>query len=242
MAKLGLRIQTISKLHAEREGARQALNARIDLARRGRFSNSARFGHLITNLMELSLRGNGFRVRLDPRDLDKQALAATGRSLDEGMLLTEMVYVMDHIGLAAGGGKPGRYCARSISLPSVGDMPEQLRLKHPILTVVTVQDFWFSKSVSKNGLIDLQKIPGKFQRGVFVGIVGHDPSTSMFRFASPWPTWGERGLGWITERAAVAYLNEELRAIDAAPMVEMPSHIAERREGEANRRVRKRRK
>ena len=239
MAKLGSRIETISKRHAEQEAAKQARNARVDLARRTRFSNSQRLGNVIINLMELSLQKNGFRVVLDQQDLDRQALVTTGHALDEGMLLTEMVYVIDHVGIAARGGKSGRYCARSISLASVRDVPEQLNLEHPILTGVMVQDFWFSESVSKKGIIDFQDVPGNVQGGAFVGIVGHDPSTSMFRFLSPWPTWGERGFGWITERAAAAYLDQELRAINAAPMVEMPFYIADRREREASRHTRK---
>lgn len=242
MARLETRIETISKRRAEEKATKQARNARIDLARHARFSNSKRLGNVIINLMELSLQRKGFRVSLDEADLNQKALATTGRALDEGTLFMEMVYVIDHVGIAAHGRNPRRYCARSIPLTSVREVPDQLKLNHPILAGVTVQDFWFSESVSKKGIIDFQKIPGTIQGGTYIGIVGHDPSTSMFRFLSAWPTWGERGFGWMTERAAEAYLDREMRAISAAPMVEIPFHIAAKREREASPRPRKPRK
>jgi hypothetical protein len=64
----------------------------------------------------------------------------------------------------------------------------------------------------------------------------------MFRFLSAWPTWGEHGFGWMTERAAEAYLDREMRAISAAPMVEIPFHIAAKREREVDRSTRGKRK
>jgi hypothetical protein len=242
MARLRGRIETISKRRAEEKATEQARNARIDLARHTSFSNSKRLGNVIINLMELSLQRKGFRVDLDEKDLNQQALATTGRTLDEGTTFTEMVYVIDHVGIAARGGKSQRYCARSIPLTSVREVPDQLKLNHPILAGVIVQDFWFSESVSKKGIIDFRKVPGTIQGGTYIGIVGHDPSTSMFRFLSAWPTWGERGFGWMTERAAAAYIDREMRAISAAPMVEIPFHIAAKREREASPRRRKPRK
>jgi hypothetical protein len=239
MAKLGTRIETISKRRAEEKAAKQARNARTDLARHTRFSNSKRLGNVIISLMELSLQRKGFRVNLDEKDLNQQTLATTGRALDEGTLFMEMVYVIDHVGIAARRGKSRRYCARSIPLTSVREVPDQLKLNHPILAGVIVQDFWFSESASKKGIIDFQKVPGTIQGGTYIGIVGHDPSTSMFRFLSAWPTWGEHGFGWMTERAAEAYLDREMRAISAAPMVEIPFHIAAKREREVDRSTRK---
>lgn len=239
MARLKTRIETISKRRAEEKAKQQARNARIDLARHAGFSNSKRLGNVIINLMELSLKRKGLRVNLDERDLNRQALATTGRALDEGTLFMEMVYVIDHVGIAARGGKSQRYCARSIPLKSVREVPDQLKLNHPILAGVIVQDFWFSESVSKKGIIDFQKVPGTIQGGTYIGIVGHDPSTSMFRFLSAWPIWGERGFGWMTERAAEAYLGQEMCAISAAPMVEIPFHIAAKREREVDRSTRK---
>jgi hypothetical protein len=242
MAKLGTRIETISKRRAEEKAAKQARNARIDLARHTRFSNSKRLGNVIISLMELSLQRKESRVNLDEKDLNRQTLATTGRALDEGTLFMEMVYVIDHVGIAARRGKSRRYCARSIPVTSVKDVPNQLKLNHPILAGVIVQDFCFSESVSKKGIIDFQKAPGTFQGGTYIGIVGHDPSTSMFRFLSAWPTWGEHGFGWMTERAAEAYLDREMRAISAAPMVEIPFHIAAKREREVDRSTRGKRK
>lgn len=112
MAKLGTRIETISKRRAEEKAAKQARNARIDLARHTRFSNSKRLGNVIISLMELSLQRKESRVNLDEKDLNRQTLATTGRALDEGTLFMEMVYVIDHVGIAARRGKsPAVLCA-----------------------------------------------------------------------------------------------------------------------------------
>ena len=224
MGKLGNRITEISRGRAEREAGERARNARVDLVRSARFSKSGRPGNVIIKIMELSLDTKGFKVALDPRDLDEQVLRSVGRRLDQGIVFRDMLYVIDHIGVRALGRKASRYCARSEALASTREIADQLKRGHPVLAGASVRKSWFSRSVSGKGIINTFDETDPILGGVFVAIVGHDPLASIFRFLSPWPTWGEGGFGWMTEPVAEACL-QDLHSVDATRMGEPPEHL-----------------
>jgi hypothetical protein len=158
---------------------------------------------IVLTAMELSLARQGERVVLDDSDLDKKFLRATKRPLKDGVQMNEIMYVVDRVGIAGRTARGARrtYSARAFRLGSLAQIPLELAKGRPIITGLAVTKKWFSKKVSRSGLIEAWKDPGYIQGGILSVIVGFQPADGSIQFLTRWPTWGDRGIGTMTAGA-----------------------------------------
>jgi hypothetical protein len=108
-------------------------------------------------------------------------------------------------------------------------MPAQLALGRPVLVTVEVQNSWFEAPIMKTGFVDFRT--SNTRRGLVLGaVLGWDPAKQVVKLLSPWPTWGNRGMGILTKPAADAYLQlNEMHSIEAVlmPPSPFPDHAKE---------------
>jgi hypothetical protein len=237
--KLQTRVAAIETQRREREASRQAESARLDLTRgrsieagTWRAETAANSINTVIRAMEVSLVAQGQSVKLDPADLN----ASLGRFSDprwEGaFMFPDMVYVIDIEGVKARKGTK-RYVARSFALSSLDDLPEQLRLGRPVLAGVQVFDSWFHEPIAKTGFVD---VSGSGMVGAVVGVVlAWDPASEQMKILTPWPTWGDRGMGTLTRAAAKQSIAVgQLRSIEATlkpePLSKPRKHAPRRRQ------------
>jgi hypothetical protein len=232
IVKLEDTIREVEKKRAAEEAAELAERERLDLTRGEGFtklgSRSQRTSdsfNTVIEAMELSLARQGHKVSLDPNDLSESMEKLTGRSLDQGFVMSDLIYVIDIIGVKTKRGD-NRYVARSYPLKSLAGLPEQLRLRRPVLAGVRVFQSWFRKPTSKTGIIDAAK-PGYSQGAIFGVIVGWDPGKQELKLVTPWRNWGDGGIAYLNSEAAKQSLvDSNLRAIEAVLMPEPFTRIA----------------
>jgi hypothetical protein len=91
-------------------------------------------------------------------------------------------------------------------------MITHLNANRPILAAVNIyEDPWFSKSVSKDGLI--LALPGpkaKFAGGMAVLISQVNLVKNRIKFANSWgKNWGDKGFGYFTEETFNKYVDQK---------------------------------
>jgi hypothetical protein len=222
IVKLGHRIAEVERERAERDAAERAERERLDLTRG--FKKTAA-SDVVIRAMEMSLRHQDHSVLLDPKDLDASIKKVTGRHVDEGFLFSDLVYVIDVIGVKAKGSNQ-RYIARSYPLSSLDELPVQLKLGRPVLAGVIVYDLWEREPFSKTGLIELK--PGDDQGHIIGGTVGAlvawEPRKEQLKLLTSFPKWGDHGMFTLNRAAAKQSLDvSQLRSVEAVLMPEPPS-------------------
>jgi hypothetical protein len=132
--KLHTRVAAIEKRRSEREAHQQAERARLDLTRgrsveagTWRTETAANSVNTVIRAMEVSLVAQGQSVTLDPADLNDSLERFSDPQWGGAFMFPDMVYVIDIEGVRARKGNQ-RYVARSFTLKSLDDLPEQLRL------------------------------------------------------------------------------------------------------------------
>jgi len=205
---------------AQREAAEQAERAKLDLAGDATAAATSRSQttrasfDVVTGVMQRSLLRQGFKVALDPNDIEAVMLKFTGRPLAEGFIFADLIYVIDFLGLKALKSRR-RYVARSFPVSGLNGVPAQLALGRPVLAGVKVFNSWWDKSVARTGIIDVKK-DAALSGSIVSAIVGWNPAEQTPRLLTPWPTFGKNGLVWLTRAAAEQCIeSSQLRSIEA---------------------------
>jgi hypothetical protein len=224
VVRLQARIVKIERERTEREAAELAERARLDLTRgqgikpaSWRTNTASASINTVIRAMERSLQLQGHSVVLDPEDFFA-SLKKFGVHGEEGaFLFPDMISVIDLKGVKARRSRK-RYVARSYPLHSLDELPKQLGLDRPVLAGVKVFEAWFKKPILKTGFVD---VTTSAFIGAVVGVVlAWDPANEQLKLLTPWPTWGNRGMGTLTRKAAEQSISaEDLRSIEA---VEIP--------------------
>jgi hypothetical protein len=228
IARLATRINQIERQREAREAAERAERERLDLTEgEAVFPGSWRSQsaivsfNVVVRAMEMSLARQGQKVWLSAADLARSYKTSTKRSLDTGFFAPEILHIIDFVGVKAKKSN-SRYVARSYPLSGFAEVPAQLALGRPILVGVQVQDSWFKSPIMKTGIVDFQA--GNTFLGTVLGaILGWDPAKQVVKLLSPWSTWGNRGTGILTKKAADEYLqSKEMHSIEAVLMPPSP--------------------
>jgi hypothetical protein len=83
-----------------------------------------------------------------------------------------------------------------------------------VLASILVFDSWFQEPILKTGFVDVTR---SAMIGAVVGVVlAWDPASGQLKILTPWPTWGDHGMGTLTRAAAKQSIAGELRSIEAA--------------------------
>jgi len=223
--KLAARINQIERQREAREAAERAERARLDLTEgeavtpgSWRSQSAIVSFNVVVRAMEMSLARQGNKVWLSAADFAKSYKTFTKRSLEQGFFVPEILHIIDFVGVKAKKSSH-RYVARSYPLRGFAEVPAQLALGRPVLVPVQVQDSWLKAPIMKTGFVDFR--PGdKFRGAVLGAILGWDPAQQVVKLLSPWSTWGNRGMGILTKRAADAYL--QLNGMHSIEAVLMP--------------------
>ena len=212
ISKLGGRIQQIERQRQALEATERAERERLDLTSdklvspaNWRSQSAVASFNVVVRAMEISLARQGHKVWLSAADFAESYQSRTKRSLDQGFLAREIVYLIDFIGVKAKKSN-ARYVARSYPVRDLAEIPGQLTLGRPILVEVKVQDSWFKLPITKTGAIDVNA-RDRYQGATLGAVLGWDPLKQIVKLLSPWSTWGDRGMATLTRQAAAAYLD-----------------------------------
>jgi len=164
--------------------------------------------------MQMSMAFHGKRVSLSHNDLHAKLTKLTKRKPDqEGFVMADMMYVIDHIGVRAERSKK-IYTARSFPLASLDDIVGQLRLGRPVVAGLTWRRKWVEEPILKTGRIEPSADDG-YPWGSMITIVGCNEENTSMRFM--WQLgWGDRGLGWMSMETAKASIHDSPYSIEAA--------------------------
>ena len=177
------RIGEIERQRPERDADAQQLN----LLRS--FQKASAQTSITTRAIEVSLANQGQSVSLDPNDLAASIKKLTGRPMEQGFGFSDLVYVIDIVGVNAKGSND-RYVARSYPLGSLDEVSIQLKLGRQVLAGATVFESWFKEPSSATGLIDSEH-PGSAQGGIIGIAIGWQSQKKQLKLLTPWPNWGD---------------------------------------------------
>ena len=228
--RLSARIGDLERERAAREELERVDRERLDLTHRigasPRTAGPTRGSlNVVLRTMEMSLAHQGSRLSLDVQDLvSSMTKIFPSFGDDGGFLMEDLIYLIDVVGIKAKNSK-NRYVARSYPLRGIDDIASQLELGRPILAGMTAFDTWNLPATVKTGFVDGEK-PGKHLVGFVGAVLGWNPFKEQFRVLVPWHRWGEKGIGTLTMKAALASFEiPSLRSIEAVLKPE-PSRLS----------------
>src|SRR5581483_1720043 len=122
---------------------------------------------VVLTAMEVSLAHQGERVALDDDDLKSKFQKTFKRDIKDGVVMNEIMYVIDRLGIKGRTARGARriYTARAVRLSSLSQIPSELAKGRPVIAGLNVTEAWFSKKVTRTGLIEAWKKPGGLRGG-----------------------------------------------------------------------------
>jgi C1A family cysteine protease len=131
--------------------------------------------------------------------------------------------------------KPGadkaakRYAIKAYArLGSVDEMKRSLLINGPFLAGVEVYSSWFTRSVTRTGVIPLPKAPDALEGGHAICVMGYEDQGKAFKFKNSWGrSWGDNGYGYIGFEYIGRYCTDAWSATD---LIEDPAALVKARE------------
>jgi hypothetical protein len=172
---------------------------------------------VVSVALETSLAYQGRRVvisrddliaKLSDISLDKSGIAFT---------MPDLITVLENVGIRSD--PPGSlFKAHTVRVKSTKATIDELRLGHPVLAGAVVRQVWMDEQVMAAGELPT----GSAQTGPILGgkvilILGYRTTPAAFRILTPWPTWGQSGLGWIPTEEGLFDDASAINAYEAMP-------------------------
>jgi hypothetical protein len=147
---------------------------------------------------EVSLAYQGRRVVLSRAELfESLSSVAEDRSAGSiGYTMPTALGLLTRTGI--GSDPPGRrFRAHTTVAKSLTDVVDQLRAGHPVLAGAIVRAAWQDPDTSRRGVLPPNTAQTATLGGMAVLVLGYRAAPPAFRVLTPWPSWGQVGLGWL---------------------------------------------